>query len=119
MENIVVHAHVPTWLRIKLFEAQRGGRKEEGCSYVDVGYHLGRYHLEDFCADEDHVFNADQHEVMRYPTTVLRRIFKSDEHPRGELTDLIPLERRREFLIGVLAGAGEDEPGAGWLSLVE
>jgi len=39
----------------------------------------------------------------------LRRLFRSDEHPRAEFVDLIPPKRRREFLRGLVYGLA-DEP---------
>ena len=72
---------------------------------------------DDFCEDSDLVYRADEAEVMSHPSRVLRRIFRSEDHPRGELTDFIPSKRRRRFLIGMLAGASEESPGDFWLNL--
>jgi hypothetical protein len=116
MKTVIEEARIPTWLKIKLLGVQ-SGRRNEDRSYLDVGYHLGHYHLEDFCDDEAQVSGADENEVLSHPSRVLRRIFASESHPRGELTDLVPVNRRREFLLGVLAGAFENEPGEGWLAL--
>jgi hypothetical protein len=113
----IEEAHIPTWLKIKLLKLHAGERGDDR-SYLDVGYHLGRHYLEDFCEDQALVSDADEDEVLSQPTRVVRRIFASEPHPRGDLVDLIPANRRREFLIGVLAGACEDEPEQGWLALV-
>jgi hypothetical protein len=118
MRDKVLEAHIPTWLRIQLLSASRGRRADasDASSYLDTGYHLGRHHLDDFCEDLDRAYHTEEREVLNHPTRVLRRIFASDEHPRGELTDLIPLRRRRSFLLGVLAGVAEERPGDYWLS---
>lgn len=114
--NVVTQAHIPTYLKVKLLKLHAGERDEER-SYLDVGYHVGRYHLEDFCEDQSLVSDADEDEVLAHPSRVLRRIFASDEHPRGEFVDLIPHNRRRHFLLGILAGAAEDGPDEAWLAL--
>ena len=116
MKNLE-EAHIPSWLKIKLSRL-RGGDRHEESSYVWVGYHLGRYHVDDFCEDRHLISDANEHEVLTSPTRVLRRIFASDDHPKGDLADYIPKNRRREFLIGILAGVCEDEPTEGWLALV-
>jgi len=33
----------------------------------EVGYHLERYHLDNFCEEPDQVFNADEEEVLEDP----------------------------------------------------
>jgi hypothetical protein len=117
MQQELMEAHIPTWLKIQLADARTGGRAP-GHSYVDAGYHLGRYHIDDFCEDPD-LLDPDVNEAETQPTRVLRRIFRSEEHPRGELTDFVPPKHRRDFLIGLLAGAAEEDPGDYWLSLLE
>jgi hypothetical protein len=117
MQQELTEAHIPTWLKMRLGEAREGGGAE-GHSYLDAGYHLGRYHIDDFCEDHD-LLNPSVDEVQSQPTRVLRRIFRSEDHPRGELTDFVPLKHRRDFLVGVLAGAAEESPSDFWLSLVE
>ena len=114
MQEQVSKAHIPTYLKTQLLSASKGSAGDMR-SYLDVGYHLGRYHLDDFCEDLDLAYDATEDEVTEHPTRVLRRIFASEEHPRGELTDLIPLRRRRAFLFGILAGLSEEEPGDFWL----
>ena len=114
--DVVTHAHIPTYLKVKLLKLHAGELDEER-SYLDLGYHVGRYHLEDFCEDQTLVSDADEDEVLTHPSRVLRCIFASDDHPLGEFVDLIPLARRRDFLLGILAGAAEDELGEGWLAL--
>jgi hypothetical protein len=108
MKALIQMARVPNWLKIKLLNVQDGKAREDR-SYLDIGYHLGRLHLEDFCEDDAQLFSANEDEVRTRPSQMLRRVFASDTHPRGELTDLIPINRRREFLVGVLAGACEDD----------
>jgi hypothetical protein len=112
----VMEAHIPSYLKMKLLKL-RAGELDEEHSYLDLGYHVGRYHLEDFCEDHSLVSEANEAEVIAHPSRVLRRIFASDEHPRGDFVDLIPHAHRRDFLLGILAGAVEDEPGEGWLAL--
>ncbi|MFZ0418423.1 MAG: hypothetical protein WAM04_09965 [Candidatus Sulfotelmatobacter sp.] len=109
-------AHIPTYLKVKLLKLH-AGQLDEDRSYLDLGYHVGHYHLEDFCEDQSLVSEADEAEVLAHPSRVLRRIFASEEHPRGDFVDLIPDTHRRDFLLGILAGAADDEPGEGWLAM--
>lgn len=104
----VEQAPIPTWLRMKLLRLQEGDRSEDR-SYLDVGYHLGRYHLDSFVADESVLIDVHDVEVMSQPSQVLRRIFASDDHPDAEFVDLIPLNKRRSFLLGLLAGVDHEE----------
>ena len=121
MEQELTNASLPTWLKMRLREAAGVIRASDGelKDYADAGYHLGRYHLDDFCEDTDLVYQADEAEVMKQPSRVLRRIFRSEEYPRGELTDFVPRKHRRKFLVGLLAGASEESPGDFWLSRLE
>lgn len=113
----VQETHIPTYLKIQLLSASRDGASGGDMkNYFEVGYHLGNHHLEDFCEDVDRLGHVKREEVTANPTRVLRRIFASSEHPRGELTDLIPLPRRRRFLLGLLAGADDEGPGDYWSS---
>jgi hypothetical protein len=114
--DVVMAAHIPTYLKVKLLKLH-AGKLDEGGSYLDLGYHIGRHHIEDFCEDQSLVSDADADEVLAHPSRVLRRIFASDEHPHGEFVDLIPHNRRRHFLLGILAGAADDGPNEGWLAL--
>jgi hypothetical protein len=110
-------AHIPSWLRIRLLEA--ADTDDTSDAWVDVGYQLGRHHLEDFCANLNRAHRVREGEVVSQPTRVLRRIFASEDHPRGELTDLIGRKYRLAFLLGLLAGAKEHERGEGWLRVAE
>ena len=118
MHTDIRDAHIPTWLKIKMLEAA-AAKVEIAESWLGVGYHLGRYHLDAFSEDGDVDF--EQQDVLSEPTRILRKIFKSEEHPRGELTDLIPVNYRRPFLLGLLAGAAEEtrDEGGGWLAVAE
>ena len=116
--DVVMEAHIPTYLKVKLLKLH-AGELDEDHSYLDLGYHVGHYHLEDFCEDQSLVSEADEDEVLTQPSRVLRRIFASDEHPHSEFVNLIPHGRRRDFLLGILAGAAENEPGEGWLALAK
>ena len=112
----IEQAPIPTWLKVKLLRLQAGDRSEDQ-SYLDVGYHLGHSHLNSFVEDESITLDIDDSEVMNRPTQVLRRIFRSDDHPRAEFVDLIPRKHRRHFLLGLLAGVDhEDGPDNYWLS---
>src|SRR5271163_5358989 len=112
----IMEAHIATHLKIKLLKLHRGDVDEER-SYLDLGYHVGRCDLDGFCEDLSLVEEADEAEVLAHPNRVLRRIFASEEHPRGDFVDLIPHGQRRDFLLGILAGAAENGPGEGWLAL--
>jgi hypothetical protein len=114
--DIVMAAHIPTYLKVKLLKLH-AGEQDDGRSYLDLGYHIGHYHIDDFCEDQTVLSDADEDEVLTHPTRVLRRLFASDDHPRAEFVDLIPFARRRDFLLGILAGATGDEPGEDWLAL--
>jgi hypothetical protein len=114
MEDQIPNAHIPSYLKHQLLSASK--RHGDMKSYLDVGYHMGRHHLDDFCEDLDRARNATEDEVMNHPTRVLRDIFSSEDHPRGELIELIPSPRRRAFLLGILAGLSEESPGDFWLS---
>jgi hypothetical protein len=115
MRRELENAHLPSWLKAKLFKL-RTGSPDEGRSYLDVGYHFGRYHIDDFVDNRDILDEISSDEALSRPSAVLRRIFASEAHPRGELTDFIPRNRRRDFLLGILAGANEESPGDYWLS---
>src|SRR5271163_3804737 len=69
------NAPLPTWLKMRLREAERVIRGSDGRmkDYADAGYHLGRYHLDDFNEDRDLVYEADEDEVVGHPSRVLRR----------------------------------------------
>ncbi len=110
--DIVMAAHIPTYLKVKLLKLHIG-EQDEGRSYLDLGYHIGHCHIGDFCEDQRLLSDADEDEVLTHPTRVLRRLFASDDHPSAEFVDLIPFARRRDFLLGILAGATGDEPGEG------
>src|SRR5574341_1755485 len=45
----VAEAHIPTWLKLQLSDAARGANR---MTYAAVGWHLGRYHAEDFELEE-------------------------------------------------------------------
>jgi len=109
-------AHIPTYLKVMLL-ALHDGDRDEVRSYLDVGFHLGRYHLEDFIENQKLVSDADPDEVLAHPTQLLRQMFANDSHPNADLVNLIPYAHRSQFLIGILAGAEEDEPGEGWLAI--
>lgn len=116
--DVVLEAHIPIYLKVKLLKLRRG-ELDEDHSYLDLGYHVGHHHLEDLCENQSLIFEVSEDEVLAHPSRVLRRIFASDEHLRGEDVDLIPHGRRRDFLLGILAGAAENEPGEGWLALAK
>jgi hypothetical protein len=115
-KTAIEQALIPTWLRVKLLRLQGGDRSEDQ-SYLNVGYHLGRYGLNNFIEDESITLDIDVSEVMNRPTQVLRRIFANEDHPRAEFVDLIPRKHRRQFLLGLLAGVDEENgPDDYWLS---
>ena len=94
----LTESHIPTFLKIQLQDAAQGKS-----SYAEVGWHLGRYHIDTFDLDEDavlHVSNAD----FDNPTPALRRLFASEDHPRADFVDLIPAKRRSDFLRGLVCG---------------
>ena len=95
-------AHLPTFLKLKLRDAARGG----ATSYAEVGWHVGHYHLDTFDLDEDAVLNVTDDEIEQHPTATLRRLFASEEHPEAGLVDYIPAKRRPTFLRGLVYGAG-------------
>ena len=109
MRQEIMNAHLPTWLKIQLIKVSKGDRSDGQRGYLEVGWHLGYHHLDSFDVDPDNVPDCDDEAALANPTKALRQIFSNEEHPRGELTDFIPLRRRREFLRGLLYGAGQVE----------
>jgi hypothetical protein len=102
----VTEAHIPTWLKLKMSDAAQGVNR---MTYADVGWHLGRFHPETFELEERGLGDVTEEEIAKCPSQTLRRLFRSDEHPRAEFVDLIPPKRRREFLRGLVYGLA-DEP---------
>jgi transcriptional regulator with XRE-family HTH domain len=105
--RVLQEAHLPTFFKIQLRGAARGGDK----SYAEVGWHLGKYHLGTFDLDEDTVLNVSTEEIERKATATLRHLFASERHPEAGLVDYIPARRRRAFLRGLVYGAAGHEFG--------
>jgi hypothetical protein len=95
----VLDAHLPTWFKIQLAEASRAKR-----SYLDVGFHLGHYHPDQFDLDEAELAAVTEADLM-HPTATLRRLFASEEHPEAGLVDYIPTKRRGAVLRGLVYAA--------------
>jgi hypothetical protein len=101
-------AHIPTWLRIQLDHASR---HVEGATYKGVGWHLGYHHSEYFALDSKLARAITDDEIEHTPTAALRKLFQSEKHPRTDLVDVIPANRRRDFLYGLTYGiCGEELP---------
>ncbi len=99
-------AHIPTWLRIQLLQA---ARHAEGLTYKSVGWHLGYHHAEDFDLDLEAAKAVTDDEIEHAPTAALRKLFRSERHPRADLVDLIPTKRRSDFLYGLTYGVCDEE----------
>ena len=99
-------AHIPTWLKVQLRQA---ARRMEGKTYMSVGWHLGYYHAEDFELVAEMARAITDEEIEHTPTAALRQLFRNEEHPRGDLVDVIPADRRRDFLYGLTYGICQEE----------
>ena len=113
MRKQLMKAPLPTWLKVKLLKLS-GGRRDEEKTYAEVGWTLGYHHLESFGVDSDNVPKFD-HGAFKKASATLRAIFANEEHPHGDLIDFIPVKRRRQFLRGLLWGAG----GRDWSELID
>jgi hypothetical protein len=101
-------AHLPSWLKVQLRDASR---RINGLTYRGVGWHLGHYHSEDFDCDSKVAKEITEEEILQTPTRTLRKLLRSERHPRADVVDLIPSKRRRDFLTGLVYGVcGEDLP---------
>jgi hypothetical protein len=92
------------FFRLHLRDAARGRT-----SYAELGWHLGRYHLDTFEVDESQALNISNWD-FEHPTRALRRLFASEQHPEAGIVDCIPPRRRAAFLRGLVCGAAGYDP---------
>ena len=98
-------AHIPSYLKAWIMHASQG-RDTDGAkwSYYCVGYELSK--KDDVKMDEPGLQETIKNltpEDLSKPTTTIQRIFSDERHPKG-LLNVIPKQRRRNFLQGLKDG---------------
>src|ERR1700686_1642221 len=87
LEERISTAKLPTWIKARL---QHAALSESETEFASLGWQIAHREFCDFEGAGDSIVDVTDREISARPTAILRRLFKTVEHPGAEFVDLIP-----------------------------